>query len=99
MVKSEAEGTIVEKSYTIVTKKIKGTEVKQKASKNEPSYVIEQANGNEVIKSESELTEGLKRNNNSQKKWINIFSINRQQLVILFNSFYNMSTLLFYITA
>ena len=58
--KSEAEGTIVEKSEKTIVKSIKGTEVKRKASKTEPSYVIKQASGNEVIKSESELTAGPK---------------------------------------
>ncbi|HEX8462739.1 MAG TPA: DUF2945 domain-containing protein [Segetibacter sp.] len=58
--KSQAEGTIKEKSEKTITKKIKGTEVKRKASKEEPAYVIEQANGNEVVKSESELEPGPK---------------------------------------
>ena len=58
--KSEAEGKIVEKSEKPVTKKIKGTEVKRNASKEEPAYVIEQEKGNKVVKSESELTKGGK---------------------------------------
>lgn len=58
--KSQAEGTIEQKSDKTITKKIKGTEVKRKASKEEPAYVVKQANGNEVVKSESELTEGGK---------------------------------------
>ena len=58
--KSQAEGTIKEKSEKTITKKIKGTEVKRKASKEEPAYIIEQKNGNEVVKSESELEEGGK---------------------------------------
>lgn len=58
--KSQAEGTIKDKSEKTVTKKIKGTEVKRKASKEEPAYIIEQKNGNEVVKSESELTPGKK---------------------------------------
>ncbi len=58
--KSKAEGTIKEKSEKTITKKIQGSEVKRKASKEEPAYIIEQQNGNEVIKSESELKEGGK---------------------------------------
>ena len=58
--KSKAEGTIVEKSEKTIRKKIKGTEVKRKGSKEEPAYVIKQAAGNEVVKSESELTAASK---------------------------------------
>jgi hypothetical protein len=58
--KSQAEGTIKEKSEKTITKKIKGTEVKRKASKEEPAYIVEQQNGTEVVKSESELMEGSK---------------------------------------
>jgi len=58
--KSQAEGTIKQKSEKTITKKIKGKEVKRNASKEEPAYVIEQQNGTEVVKSESELKEGGK---------------------------------------
>jgi len=58
--KSQAEGTIKEKSEKTITKKIKGTEVKRKASKEEPAYIIEQKNRTGVVKSESELQEGGK---------------------------------------
>ncbi len=58
--KSQAEGVIKEKSEKTITKKIKGTEVKRKASKEEPAYIIKQENGTEVVKSESELEEGGK---------------------------------------
>ena len=58
--KSQAEGTIKEKSEKTVTKKIKGKDVKRKASKEEPAYLIKQENGNEVLKSESELEKGSK---------------------------------------
>lgn len=58
--KSEAEGKIKEVFETPVKKKIKGTEVKRMAGKDEPAYVIEQENGNEVLKSESELKKGRK---------------------------------------
>lgn len=58
--KSQAEGTIKEKSEKTITKKIKGTEVKRVADKDEPAYIIEQKNGTEVVKSESELKKGGK---------------------------------------
>lgn len=58
--KSQAEGTIKQKSEKTISKKIKGTEVKRNASKEEPAYIIEQQNGTEVVKSESELKEGGK---------------------------------------
>jgi hypothetical protein len=58
--KSQAEGTIKEKSEKTITKKIKGSEVKRKGSKEEPAYVIQQASGTEVVKSESELMPGAK---------------------------------------
>jgi hypothetical protein len=58
--KSKAEGTIKEQFNKPVKKKIKGTEVKRNASKEEPAYLIEQENGNEVLKSESELKTGGK---------------------------------------
>jgi len=58
--KSQAEGTIKEKSEKTITKKIKGSEVKRKGSKEEPAYVIQQESGAEVVKSESELTPGGK---------------------------------------
>ncbi len=60
--KSQAEGTIKDKSEKTIIKKIKGTEVKRKAGKEEPAYIIEQQNGTEVVKSESELKEGGKDN-------------------------------------
>ncbi len=58
--KSQAEGIIKQKSEKTITKKIKGTEVKRNASKEEPAYIIEQKNGTEVVKSESELEKGGK---------------------------------------
>ena len=58
--KSEAEGKIKEKFEKPVTKKIKGTSVKRNASKDEPAYLIEQENGNKVLKSETELKKGKK---------------------------------------
>lgn len=58
--KSQAEGVVKERSEKTITKKLKGTEVKRKASKEEPVYVIEQENGTQVVKSESELKKGGK---------------------------------------
>jgi hypothetical protein len=58
--KSQAEGVVKERSEKTITKKLKGTEVKRKASKEEPAYVIEQENGTQVVKSESELKKGGK---------------------------------------
>ena len=58
---SEAEGKIVEKHEEDTTETIKGTEVKRKASKEEPAYTIEQADGTRVLKSESELEKGKKK--------------------------------------
>ena len=46
----------IETVYTDdVTRKIKGTEVKRNASKDEPAYYIKQDNGDTVLKSHSEL--------------------------------------------
>ncbi len=53
--KSEAEGKVDQKFTEPTTRKIKGTPVKRNASKEEPTYLIEQENGNKVLKSETEL--------------------------------------------
>jgi hypothetical protein len=58
--KSEAEGKVKEKFSEPVQKKIKGSEIKRNASKENPAYLIEQDNGNEVLKSEKELKKGKK---------------------------------------
>ena len=57
----KAEGTITEKFEKPVKKKIKGTEVKRKASKEEPAYLVEQDKGTKVVKSQSELKTGPKK--------------------------------------
>ncbi|MBC8054049.1 MAG: DUF2945 domain-containing protein [Sphingobacteriaceae bacterium] len=59
--KFEAEGKIQEKFTEPVKKKIKGTEVKQKASKDTPAYLLKQEKGNKVLKSENELKKGKKK--------------------------------------
>lgn len=58
--KSEAEGKVKEKFTEPVKKKIKGAEVKRNASKENPAYLVEQENGNKVLKSENELKKGEK---------------------------------------
>ena len=57
----EAEGKVEQKFEKPVEKKIKGTAVKRKASKEEPAYLVKQDNGNKVLKSESELSKGSKK--------------------------------------
>ncbi|MEN0056390.1 MAG: DUF2945 domain-containing protein [Mucilaginibacter sp.] len=52
---SEAEGKITGKHTEPVTKTIKDTKVKRKATKDEPAYDIKQDDGSKVLKSESEL--------------------------------------------
>lgn len=56
----EAEGKVKQKHEQSVTKKIKETEVKRNASKEEPAYTIKQAEGDKVVKSASELKKGRK---------------------------------------
>lgn len=58
--KGEGEGKIKEEFEKPVTKKIKGSEVTRKATKEEPAFLVEQENGNQVLKSESELKKGGK---------------------------------------
>jgi hypothetical protein len=54
--KGKAEGKIKEEFAKPVKKKIKGHEVTRNASEEEHAYLIEQENGAQVLKSESELT-------------------------------------------
>ena len=58
--KSEAEGKIKETFTEPVVKKIKGAAVKRNATKDKPAYLVEQANGNQVLKSKKELKKGKK---------------------------------------
>lgn len=51
-----AEGKIVERFTEKVTRTIKGSEVTREASSKEPAYLIEQEDGDKVLKSKSELT-------------------------------------------
>lgn len=50
-----ATGKIVERFERDVTRTIKGTEVTRKATRKEPAYLIEQDDGDQVLKSRSEL--------------------------------------------
>ena len=51
----EAMGKITKIFRKPVSKKIKGTTVKRKASADEPAYEIQQDDGSKVLKSKSEL--------------------------------------------
>ncbi len=53
---SEATGQIKEVFKNKVVRTIKDTEVTRNASEEEPAYLIEQEDGSEVLKSESELS-------------------------------------------
>ena len=49
-------GTIIERFTSEVTRTIKGTQVKRNASHDAPAYLIEQEDGQHVLKSSTELT-------------------------------------------
>ncbi|MFC4698731.1 DUF2945 domain-containing protein [Glaciecola siphonariae] len=51
----EATGKIREKFTSKVTKTLKGSEVTRDASDEDPAYLIEQDDGDEVLKSHSEI--------------------------------------------
>ena len=51
----QATGTVSERFTERVTRTIKGTEVTREASEDEPAYLIEQDDGDEVLKSSSEI--------------------------------------------
>lgn len=52
-----ARGKIKESYKEKVTKTIKGSEVTRNATADEPAYLVEQKDGDQVLKSESELTD------------------------------------------
>jgi len=54
----EAHGKIIERFTARVTRTIKGTEVTREANPKEPAYLIEQEDGDQVLKSRSELRAG-----------------------------------------
>ena len=51
-----ATGTITEVFTEEVTRTIKGSEITRNASEDEPAYMIEQEDGDRVLKSHSELS-------------------------------------------
>ncbi len=51
-----AKGQIKQAFTEKVTRKIKGNEVTRNATEDEPAYLIEQEDGDKVLKSESELS-------------------------------------------
>lgn len=51
-----ATGKVVESFTDDVERTIKGAKIKRKASKDEPAYLVEQEDGDKVLKSHSELT-------------------------------------------
>jgi len=51
-----ADGKVIEVYTSKITKTIKGNEVTRKASDDEPAYLIEQEDGDKVLKSHSELS-------------------------------------------
>jgi len=51
----DASGTVKEVFTDTVTRTIKGNEIKRKATEDNPAYLIEQDDGDRVLKSESEL--------------------------------------------
>jgi hypothetical protein len=50
-----ATGTIQEKFTSKVTRTIKGSEITRNATEDEPAYLIEQEDGDQVLKSHSEV--------------------------------------------
>ena len=54
--KNIAHGKVVDKFTEKVSRTLKGTEVTRDASEDEPAYLIEQEDGDQVLKSASELT-------------------------------------------
>lgn len=50
-----ATGSITQIYHDDVTKTIKGTEVTRNASEDDPAYLIEQDDGDQVLKSGSEI--------------------------------------------
>ncbi len=53
----KAKGQIKEAYKETVTKTIKGSEITRNASEDVPAYLVELEDGNEALKSESELTD------------------------------------------
>jgi hypothetical protein len=53
--KGKGHGIVKDIQTHDVSKKIKGSEIKRKGSDEEPVYLIEQEDGDEVLKSKSEI--------------------------------------------
>lgn len=53
---AQAEGEIVEVFTDKVTRKIKGKDITRNASAEEPAYLVRQEDGDEALKSGSELS-------------------------------------------
>ena len=51
-----ATGKVTEVYTEEVTKTLKGSEITREASEDEPAYLIEQEDGDEVLKSHSEVS-------------------------------------------
>lgn len=51
-----ATGKVQEIFTSKVTRQIKGSEITRNATEDEPAYLIEQEDGDQVLKSHSELT-------------------------------------------
>lgn len=54
--RGKGKGKVKEIKHEDISKKIKGSKVKRKGSNEEPVYLIEQDDGDEVIKSKSEIS-------------------------------------------
>lgn len=52
----EAEGMVTERFTQKVSRKIKGSEVTRNATSDEPAFLIEQDDGDDVLKSCTEVT-------------------------------------------
>jgi len=48
-------GQVVERFTDDVSRTIKGSEITRKASEDDPAYLIEQADGDQVLKSSTEI--------------------------------------------
>lgn len=53
--KGKAKGKVEQKFTDDVTRKIKGKEIKRKASKDEPAFLVKQKDGAKALKSKSEV--------------------------------------------
>lgn len=53
--RATASGKVKQRFTHDVERRIKGAEIKRKASESEPAYLIEQDDGDRVLKSHSEL--------------------------------------------